>query len=416
MWKRLFSFEGDPPVDPAARAVRASAPVVVSRDPVRGDTAVFSTWRPLIRRRLAFVVAALAVWAVAIEVRLVFVQVVHAAEYRRLAENQQERTLRPAGRRGDIVDRHGRLLAYSVQAHAIESDPSVIEDGAATVRQLCAALGDCTKEERTDLTAKLSSGRPWAPVRKARQVSPDQLARVEALALPGIVLLPEALRFYPHLSLAAQVIGFVGSDHDGRAGVESRFDDAIRGLAGLTLIQKDNKQRRITTRVQVEPTAGATVELTLDLNLQHVAERELRIGMEEHRAEAGTVIVMDPRTGEIRALANYPTFNPNAPGRFPPETWKNRAVQDIYEPGSTFKIVTAAAALEEGVLRPCARRPTRWRRRTSARTPSWRCWATSCGTPWPRCAAWSSTSACDAATWTSRSSAAWTSPTASCST
>ena len=352
MWKRLFGLDADVSSDPAARAVRASLPAEMDHEPRRGDTAVFSTWRPLIRGRLALVVGALAVWAVAIEVRLVFLQVVHAAEYRELALNQQQRTQRPKGLRGDIVDRQGRLLAYSVQGQTIESDPSVIEDAADTVRRLCAALGDCTAQERRDLVARLDSDRSWAPIRKARQVSPDQAARVAALDLPGIILLPEAQRFYPNVELASQVLGFVGSEHEGRSGLESRYDKVIRGREGLTLIQKDARQRRIMTRVEVEPEAGATVELTLDLKLQHIAERALQLGIEENRAEAGTVVIMDPWTGEIAALANYPTFNPNIPGKFGADAWKNRAIQDAYEPGSTFKIVTAAAALEEGVLRP----------------------------------------------------------------
>jgi cell division protein FtsI (penicillin-binding protein 3) len=352
MWWDRFRDAADTPSDPGERAVRASAPADADApEPDRADTTYVAFWRPPIRQRLRVVLAVLAVWAIAIQVRLVFLQVVHASEYAARAKDQQEEAIRPLGERGDIVDRHGRLLAYSVQGREIEAYPPAITDVPATIDKLCGALGDCTPGERRDLRAALAKG-GWARVRRARDVTIEQATRVNALELPGIIVLPAAQRFYPQFHLAAQVIGFVGADLEGRSGIESRFDEVIRGREGLTLVQKDAHQRRVTAREEIAPQPGATVELTLDLDLQHIAERELRAGIQEHRAEAGTVVVMRPETGEILALANYPTFNPNIPGEFPADSWKNRAVQDVYEPGSTFKIVTAAAAIEEGVLRP----------------------------------------------------------------
>jgi cell division protein FtsI (penicillin-binding protein 3) len=148
------------------------------------------------------------------------------------------------------------------------------------------------------------------------------------------------------------VLGYVGTEHGGLEGIEHTYDDLIKGSTGAMLVRIDARQSEFASHVEQAPTAGATIELTIDPYLQHVVERELRAGVLENRAASGTAIVQDPWTGEILALANYPTFNPNDWAVAPKTAQRNRAVQDIYEPGSTFKIVTASAALEQGVVRP----------------------------------------------------------------
>jgi cell division protein FtsI (penicillin-binding protein 3) len=175
---------------------------------------------------------------------------------------------------------------------------------------------------------------------------------VKTLALPGITLLKESRRYYPNSELAAHVVGYVGLDNVGLGGIESAYDSQIRGRAGKVLIQTDNRRHALFSRVESPATAGADIELTIDQYLQHVAERELRAGVEENHAEGGTAIVMDPWTGEILALANWPTFNPNAFLKVDDDVRRNRAIQTLYEPGSTFKIVTASAALEQKVITP----------------------------------------------------------------
>ena len=178
-----------------------------------------------------------------------------------------------------------------------------------------------------------------------------QARRIAALGLDGVGFIKEDRRFYPKKQLAAQLLGFVGVDNKGLAGIEAAYDSQISGALGKLLYQTDARGRAFS-RLERPPTVGATVELTIDEYLQHVAERELRAAVARNRADGGTVIIMDPKTGEILALANEPTFNPNAFSGATLDQRRNRAVQDIYEPGSTFKVVTASAALEERVIRP----------------------------------------------------------------
>jgi cell division protein FtsI (penicillin-binding protein 3) len=307
-------------------------------------------WRTTVRSRLIVCAALLGVWTTAIEARLLYLQVFEHADLAARAERQQNRTVSPPAKRGDILDRKGRLLAFSVDADTIAAVPSDIDDPGDVAAQLCGALDDCDKERRQGLTKKLTGRGAFAYV--ARQVSPEEARRVRALDLPGITLLKESRRYYPNSELAAHVVGYVGVDNVGLGGIESAYDSQIRGSAGKVLIQTDNHQRAVFSRVERPPTAGAAIELTIDEYLQFVAERELRAGVEANHAAGGTAIIMDPHTGEILALANSPTFNPNVFSRVDKDVLRNRAIQSLYEPGSTFKIVTASAALEQKVITP----------------------------------------------------------------
>ena len=183
-----------------------------------------------------------------------------------------------------------------------------------------------------------------------RQVSPDAARRVADLKLDGVGLMKESRRYYPNKDLAAHVLGYVGIDNIGLNGIEAAYDTLIKGRPGTVLVQTDAR-RRAFSRIERPPTSGATLELTIDQNLQHVVERELRVGVLDNRATAGTALVVDPYSGEILALANWPTFNPNA-YRDAKENARRNRVMDLYEPGSTFKIVTASAAFEEDVIQP----------------------------------------------------------------
>ncbi len=305
--------------------------------------------RPQLRRRLVVVAVALGLWTTGIQARLVVLQIFEHDELIARAERQQLRTITAPAKRGEILDRNGRVLAYSVDADSIYAVPSEIENPRHVAELLCTALDRCSNRERDAIAARLSGQRAFAYVR--RQVVPDVAARIADLNLTGIGFLKENRRYYPNWSLAAHLLGYVGIDNQGLHGIEAVYDAQIRGRSGTTLIQIDAR-RRAFSRVERPPTAGATIELTIDEVLQHIAERELRAGVTENRAEGGTVIIMDPNSGEILALANEPTFNPNAFARAPEAHRRNRATQDVYEPGSTFKVVTAAAALEERVIRP----------------------------------------------------------------
>ena len=306
-------------------------------------------WRATLRKRVAIVAVTTAAWVACIEVRLVWLQLVQRADLVARAERQQMRTQTVPPKRGDILDRRGRVLATSVDADSIYAVPTEIANAAEAVQKLCAALEDCTNRERQTLVEKLGQQKAFAYVR--RQIAPDQARRVAALNLDGIGFIKESKRFYPNKELAAHLLGYVGIDNTGLDGLESTYDSRIRGKPGTMLVQTDAR-RHVFSRFERPPTYGSTVELTIDEYLQHVAERELHHGVLENRAAGGTAILMNPRTGEILAMANEPTFNPNTYREFDEVVRRNRAVQDLYEPGSTFKVVTASAAIEEKVMTP----------------------------------------------------------------
>jgi len=307
-------------------------------------------WQSTIRTRVLIAAAFFALWVVAIEARLVWLQGYRHDYYVMLADKQQKAVVDVPARRGDIVDRNGQPLAVSVDAASIWAVPKKVQDPDATLARICQAIGGCPPEEQ-DRSAKRLRGK-GAEVPLRRKISPDEAARVAALKLPGISLRTEPRRYYPNRELAAHVIGHVGGDdYGGLAGIEAAYDSTIAGQKGSVLVEADVHRNVFTRRVLRAPTDGATVELTIDRVLQHIVERELRDAVVYHRAAGGTVIIMDPRNGEIFALANYPTYNPNAYNDSPKEDRRNRGVQELYEPGSTFKLVTASAAIEEQAFR-----------------------------------------------------------------
>ncbi|MEX2271707.1 MAG: penicillin-binding transpeptidase domain-containing protein [Vicinamibacterales bacterium] len=330
----------------AGRLPETMRPSPVSLAP---DLETDRAWRQTIKARLLVAVIGVSCWTVVIEARLAWYQVVQHSALEARAEQQHQEEVKAPARRGEILDRNGNVLAFSVDADSIVAVPAEVTDAEGTARAVCGVLG-CTSVELTQITQRLARKNAFANVR--RFVSPDEARRIAELDLPGIDAIPETKRYYPKLTLASHVLGFVGTDHTGLGGVEGAYDSLIKGKEGRIRLQVDARQHAVQSRVELEPTAGASVELTIDQYLQHIAERELKRGVEETRAAGGTAIVMDPRTGEILALANYPTFNPNVFNKFDPADLRNRAIHEIYEPGSTFKIVTASAAIEEGVLTP----------------------------------------------------------------
>ena len=306
-------------------------------------------WRAVMQRRLLVVAGALVLWVAGIEARLIVLQIVQHDELVARAERQQMSTVPAPAKRGEIFDRNGRLLAYSVDADTIYAVPTEIGDAVKTASALCEALDDCTKKSREELKERLSSDRAFVYVK--RRATPTQAKRVLALDLDGIGFRKESKRFYPNRELAANLLGYVGVDNVGLAGVEATYDKTVRGREGKVLVQTDAR-RHVFSRLERSPTAGASIELTIDEQLQYIAEREVRAGVLAARADAGTAVVMDPHTGDILAMASWPTFNPNDYAGASDAERRNRAVQDLYEPGSTFKLVTASAAIEEGVIRP----------------------------------------------------------------
>jgi cell division protein FtsI (penicillin-binding protein 3) len=316
----------------------------------RAEPAPTVNWRDTIKTRLVVGAVLCGLWAIAIETRLIYLQIFQHDAMVARAQDQRENTIEIPARRGDIVDRNGNLLAYTVDADSIIADPTKVEDHDAVAAQLCKVLDGCDAAERQNIARRLRRKGQFAWV--ARKVSPEEERRVRGLDIEGVAFLKESRRFYPKRELLAHVLGYVGLDNVGLAGLEATFDIPIRGRPGTMLIQHDARLQALQSRVEREPTAGVALELTVDQYLQNIVERELQLGVETYGAAGGSIVVMDPMTGEILAMASAPTFNPNAYSRANEAARRNRPIQDLYEPGSTFKVVTASAALEEGLMTP----------------------------------------------------------------
>jgi len=298
--------------------------------------------------RLRVVFLALVFWAVlgGVLLRAVILQVFEGERLRELAQDQYVRQIEIPARRGDIFDRHRLPLAQSVEVDSIWVDPSLLPNPASNARTLARALHVDPEEVR----ARFARAKRFAWVK--RQAKQEEVAAVKALALPGIGFTREPRRFYPHRELAAQVIGLSGIDGAGLEGLEVAFDQALSGQNLQLLGLRDAKGRHLLTQGTLYPPnrQGATLTLTLDRQIQYFTEKSLAKAVEDAKAVSGMAIVLDPRTGEILALANFPSFNPNAPGASR-ELFRNRAALDVFEPGSTFKSFSIAAALDQGAIK-----------------------------------------------------------------
>jgi cell division protein FtsI (penicillin-binding protein 3) len=295
--------------------------------------------------RLYYLAGIAAFWCLAICLRLVWLQAVAYGDFVQRAARQQQRSVDVAPVRGNIYDRNGNELAMTVSADSIFAVPSEIPD----IHSTAAVLGGILRSDPQEIENRMRSSHAFAWV--ARKTDPSVGGRVRALNLKGIYFQKESKRSYPKRELAAQVLGYVGLDDEGLGGIERQFDSRLAGKPGKMLISLDAK-RRWFGRVEKNPDPGENVVLTLDEKIQYIAEHELLRAIRDSHAQAGTVIVQSPRTGEILALANWPVFDPNTFNAADPNSRKNRAVSDIYEPGSTFKIVTLAAAMEEKLTSP----------------------------------------------------------------
>jgi cell division protein FtsI (penicillin-binding protein 3) len=320
---------------PARRRPVQRRPV---RRPRRGDS----------KRRLLFVLAFTMVAFLAISGRLIVLQVLDAPSLDEAAAKQRLRTIELPGERGRIFDRDGGDLALSVPARTVYAQPRLIGDPAGTARKLAPLLGQPAKT----VLGRLRSGAAWTYL--ARKIPVANGQAVAKLDLPGIGVLSDTMRRYPSGQLASQVLGFVGTDGSGLAGVEQRYDGLLAGHSGQMLLEQDPSGRPIPQgQRSIEPARpGSDLVLTIDQNIQYVAERALAAAVEQYQAKSGSVVVMAPRTGELLAVANVPTFDPNRFATSSDEARKDRAVTNVYEPGSTNKVITAAAALDAGVVRP----------------------------------------------------------------
>lgn len=262
------------------------------------------------------------------------------------AHRQYQRLVPLTSKRGSITDRNGRDLAASLRVSSVFAQPAAVEDPARAARALAGALGLPARE----ILGKLRSDRPFVWIR--RRVEPDVAEAVVRLSLRGVGLLPESRRYYPRQELAAHLLGFVGLDDRGLEGLEFQYDTLLGGQPRWVTAQQDARGRIVFRTEEADGPPGYDLILTIDEVLQYVTERELQAAVEKSEARGGTAIILDPHTGEILALANVPTFNPNRYQEAESFARRDRAVTDAFEPGSVFKVFLAAGALEERVVQP----------------------------------------------------------------
>jgi cell division protein FtsI/penicillin-binding protein 2 len=301
--------------------------------------------RTAANHRLYLLGGLLLFWFAVICLRLVYLQIFLYGDFQQRAERQQQRSINVSAKRGIIYDRQGRELAMSIQVDSAFAVPTEIPDLPNTISLITRITGEDARMVLADCRAHKTFC--WV----ARKGNAETVDRIRALNLQGIHFQKESKRFYPKRELAAQVLGYVGTDDGGLSGIEREYNDQLQGKPGKMLISVDARKKWFG-RIEKEPEAGDNVVLTIDEKIQYIAERELEQAIKDTHAIAGTVVVENPRTGEILALANRPTFNPNVKKEIRNEALKNRAVSDIYEPGSTFKLVTIAGALQEKLTRP----------------------------------------------------------------
>src|SRR5437868_213738 len=295
--------------------------------------------------RLYILAGVFVFWCATISVRMVYLQIFRYGNFEHRAQHQQQRTEEVSARRGIIYDRQGRELAMSINVDSVFAVPTEMPKPASTI----SLIARITKQDPRELLARCEAAKTFCWL--ARKPDPEISARIRSLNLRGIYFEKESKRYYPKNELAAQVLGYVGMDDAGLSGIEREYEDKLHGRPGQMLISVDARKQWFGS-VEKQPEPGQNIVLTIDEKIQYIAERELEIAMAQTKAIAGTVVVENTRTGEILALANRPTFNPNLSREIRPERLKNHAVSDVYEPGSTFKLVTIAGALEEKVTRP----------------------------------------------------------------
>ncbi len=303
------------------------------------------------KARMLWVAALFAILFALLVGRAVDLAVLRGPSFVRLADLQHRQRIELVPHRGPIVDRNGEALALSVDVPSCYVRPREFAGQEARLPALAAAL----HLPLATLRQKIAGGQPFVWLK--RQALPREAEAVAQLGLRGVYAASEGRRFYPHNDLAAHVLGFVGVDSQGLEGLERHLDRAIRGEPRYVEVDRDARGREMLTGgVEAGPAQGSRVELTIDAEIQDATERELAAGVAAAKAAGGAALVLDPATGEVLALANVPTYNPNRPGAVGDRKWRDRvrdrAITDPYEPGSTFKAVLAAAAIEEHAVSP----------------------------------------------------------------
>src|SRR3984885_15549287 len=308
---------------------------------------------PLATKRVHMLVRVAFIWAALIVARLIQLQVIQHSKFAELAREQQQRVDEIKAPRGAILDRYGQRLAMSLPAESVCVDPLRVPDISVAAEVLSKVL----KLDAVDLLAKLKTavddhrGFLWVK----RKITREEAKRLRDLNLEWIEFRTETQRYYPNRSLAAHVIGSVDFEEAGNGGIKQSMNDQLSGHSGELLVTEDVQRRGFASKMENEAQPGQDVQLTIDSRIQFVAEQELAKMVAIHHAKSGSLVAMDPRTGDILAMANVPTFDPNEPpkrGAVASAARENLAVSAPFEPGSVYKVITLSSALETTRLRP----------------------------------------------------------------
>ncbi len=305
-----------------------------------------------IKLRIAFMGVCFFLLISVICAKAVYLQVFCGSWLSEKAAKQYEKSFVQKGKRGTIYDRGGNELAVSIEGTSIAAYLNQIEDKPSASKALAGIL----RKDRRKLLEKFQARQGFVWVK--RQATPKEVSAIKTLGLKGIGFIPEYDRFYPNKSVAAQVIGFTGIDGNGLEGAEYYYDQVLSGTEEKFTVLKDALGRGFAKDQDVEDPVynsihgGKNIILTIDRNIQYITQTALKASVKEFSAKSGMAVVMDPRTGEVLALSHYPSFNPNVFKQYPRHLWRNRALTDPFEPGSTMKIFSAAAALSSGIISP----------------------------------------------------------------
>jgi cell division protein FtsI (penicillin-binding protein 3) len=306
--------------------------------------------RPQRSKRYVLLLAAFVLLMLGVGVRLVYLQVIAGPAYASMAYDQRNREMDVPARRGSIYDREGEPLAVSMEARDVYAVPALVVDKESAAKAIAGVLGGSEKDYLTKLKKDSSF------VYLARKVEVEKADAIKQLELAGIGFQDDARRVYPSNELACQILGFVGVDDIGLAGLEKYYDEILAGTPGKVIAEKGTRGIPIPGGVSVQEDAvdGENIVLTIDKDIQYQAHVELQAAVEKWGAKGGSVLIMDPSTGAILAMASTPTFDPNEFGQADEQAFRNRPIVDTYEPGSTIKSLTAAAVIEEGLYTPAS--------------------------------------------------------------
>jgi len=304
-----------------------------------------------VRKRITIIFFALFFVFFLLVLRLAYLQIIKGTWYQQKALENRIREIVVEPKRGDIYDRNGNELAVSINADACYAVPAEVKK-AENVEEVARELAEILDMDQKKVYQLITQDQHsvWLKFK----LTEEEVKKLREKNFPGIGIIPKPQRFYPKGNLASHVLGFAGDYNQGLEGIEVAFEEELAGINGYLLVEYDAAGHEIpeSTKKYIEPEQGLSVVLTIDQTIQYIAERELDKIMQKYSPESATIIVMDPKTGEILAMANRPDFNPNEFHKYEADVRRNGAVSNSYEPGSTFKIVTLAAALEEGLTNP----------------------------------------------------------------